>query len=67
MGVGAKDQMVSNMNNTISEFKRLLGRTPEDPWLQDYIPSLPYTVCKRQNGGIGIKVRPIHECYVDFL
>lgn len=49
--------MVTNMKNTIFGFKRLLGRTPEDPWLHDYIQSLPYDVYKHENGSIGIKVR----------
>lgn len=56
LGVAAKNQQVTNMKNTISNFKRLLGRKFNDPHIQDELKALPYRVEPLQNGGIGIRV-----------
>lgn len=44
------------MKNTISNFKRLLGRKFNDPQIQDDLRSLPFRVEQLADGGIGIRV-----------
>lgn len=64
LGVAAKNQMVTNMKNTIYGFKRLLGRKYNDPHVQQELKYLPFGVIQQPNGSIGIKVcllRPM-EC-----
>lgn len=56
LGVAAKNQQVTNMNNTIGGFKRFLGRKFNDPHVQEEIRSLPYQVEAMPDGGIGIRV-----------
>lgn len=56
LGVAAKNQMVTNMKNTIFCFKRLLGRKYNDPHVQQELKYLPFSVIQQPNGGIGIKV-----------
>ncbi|XP_070553175.1 heat shock 70 kDa protein 4-like [Ptychodera flava] len=55
MGVSAKNQMISNVKNTLHGFKRLLGRKFDDPLVQAEKVHLPYEVVKFQNGDAGIK------------
>jgi molecular chaperone DnaK (HSP70) len=64
LGVAAKNQMVTNMKNTIYGFKRLLGRKYNDPHVQQELKYLPFRVIQQPNGNIGIKVRLSHprEC-----
>lgn len=61
LGVAAKNQLVSNMKNTIHGFKRLLGRKFRDPVVQNELKYLPFTAIERPNGGIGIKVDYLRE------
>ena len=56
LGVAAKNQMVTNMKNTIHGFKRLLGRKFNDPYVQQELKFLPYKAIQQPNGSIGIKV-----------
>lgn len=56
LGVAAKNQQVTNMNNTIGGFKRLLGRKFNDPHVQAELRKAPYKVEQRPDGGIGIRV-----------
>lgn len=56
LGVAAKNQQVTNMNNTIGGFKRLLGRKYNDPHVQNELRKIPYKVEPRPDGGIGIRV-----------
>lgn len=56
LGVAAKNQQVTNMNNTIGGFKRLLGRKYNDPHVQNELRKVPYKVEQRPDGGIGIRV-----------
>lgn len=44
LGVAAKNQQVTNMNNTIGGFKRLLGRKYNDPHVQNELRKIPYKV-----------------------
>lgn len=56
LGVAAKNQQVTNMNNTIGGFKRLLGRKFNDPHVQAELRKAPYRAEQRPDGGIGIRV-----------
>lgn len=61
LGVAAKNQQVTNMKNTITGFKRLLGRKFNDPEVQKELKSIPYKVEQRPDGGIGIKANYLDE------
>lgn len=66
LGVAAKNQMVTNMKNTIHGFKRLLGRKLNDPRVQSEARSLPFTISTYSDKapqGIGIKVKYMDEDY----
>ncbi|XP_012287319.1 97 kDa heat shock protein isoform X2 [Orussus abietinus] len=56
LGVAAKNQMVTNMKNTVYGFKRLLGRKYNDPQAQQELKSLPYKTSQQADGSIGIHV-----------
>lgn len=64
LGVAAKNQQVTNMKNTISNFKGLLGRKFNDPHIQDDLKKLPYRVEQLANGGIGIRVNYMDQEHV---
>ncbi|XP_031630545.1 heat shock 70 kDa protein 4 isoform X2 [Contarinia nasturtii] len=64
LGVAAKNQQVTNMKNTVSNFKRLLGRKFNDPAIQDELKALPYRVEALPNGGIGIRVSYMEQEHV---
>ncbi|OAD58715.1 Heat shock 70 kDa protein 4L, partial [Eufriesea mexicana] len=57
LGVAAKNQMVTNMKNTIHGFKRLLGRKYNDPQVQRELQMLPFEVTQQPDGSIGIHVQ----------
>lgn len=57
LGVAAKNQMVTNMKNTIYGFKRLLGRKYNDPQAQRELRSLTFKTSPQPDGSIGIHVR----------
>ncbi len=59
MGVGAKNQLLTNLKRTFFGFKGLLGRKFDDPVVQDELTRLPFPVKKGPNGD------PVVE--VDFL
>ncbi|XP_041973071.1 heat shock 70 kDa protein 4 isoform X2 [Aricia agestis] len=61
LGVAAKNQMVTNMKNTVFGFKRLLGRKFSDPHVQKELKHLPFKVEQRPDGGIGIRVNYLGE------
>lgn len=56
LGVAAKNQMVTNMKNTIYGFKRLLGRKYNDSQVQRERQFFPYKISQQTDGGIGIHV-----------
>ncbi|KAK6630381.1 hypothetical protein RUM44_005048 [Polyplax serrata] len=64
MGVAAANQRVTNMKHTIVEFKQLLGRKFKDPYVQQELQYLPYTVVPNQDGSVGIKVNYLNEEHV---
>ncbi|XP_034934866.1 heat shock 70 kDa protein 4L isoform X2 [Chelonus insularis] len=64
LGVAAKNQMVTNMKNTIHGFKRLLGRKYFDPQVQTELRSLTYKTSKQPDGSIGIHVQYLGEEHV---
>lgn len=64
LGVAAKNQLVTNMKNTISGFKHLLGRKFRDPVVQNELHQIPYKVEEMQDGGIGIRVNYLEEEHV---
>ncbi|XP_008202915.1 heat shock 70 kDa protein 4L isoform X1 [Nasonia vitripennis] len=64
LGVAAKNQLVTNMKNTIYGFKRLLGRKYNDPFAQKELQSLPYRTSQLADGGIGIHVQYLNEDHV---
>lgn len=61
LGVAAKNQMVTNMKNTVFGFKRLLGRKYNDPLVQKELKHFPFKVEQRGDGGIGIRVNYLGE------
>ncbi|XP_044735418.1 heat shock 70 kDa protein 4 isoform X2 [Chrysoperla carnea] len=61
LGVAAKNQQVTNMKNTVYNFKRLLGRFYNDPDAQRELKLLPYRSVQTDNGKIGIKVNYLGE------
>ncbi|XP_013185652.1 97 kDa heat shock protein isoform X3 [Amyelois transitella] len=61
LGVAAKNQMVTNMKNTVFGFKRLLGRKFSDPLVQKELKHFPFKVEQRPDGGIGIRVNYLGE------
>ncbi|KAL0839520.1 hypothetical protein ABMA28_016223 [Loxostege sticticalis] len=61
LGVAAKNQMVTNMKNTVFGFKRLLGRKFSDPLVQKELKHFPFKVEPRADGGIGIRVNYLGE------
>lgn len=52
------------MKNTISNFKRLLGRKFNDPNIQEDLRSAPYRFEQRTDGGIGIHVNYLDQDHV---
>ena len=57
MGHSAKNQHVLNFKNTIYGFRDLLGRKFSDPYVQQEMKFLPFTILQQANDAIGIKVR----------
>jgi heat shock protein len=56
MGVGAKQQMLTNLKKTVFDFKHMLGRKFKDPVVQETIRQLPYDITEGQNGEVRINV-----------
>ncbi|TGZ48125.1 Uncharacterized protein DBV15_04389 [Temnothorax longispinosus] len=64
LGVAAKNQMVTNLKNTIHGFKRLLGRKFNDPQVQYELRFLPYKITPQADGSINIHVQYLGEEHV---
>ena len=58
MGVSARQQATTNVKNTVSCFKRLLGRKYKDQQVQDEIKNFPkpYTIVEGKSGETLIQV-----------
>lgn len=56
MGASAKNQLISNVKNTIWGWKKLIGRKFSDRAVQNELPHFTYEVVKGKDGGIGIQV-----------
>jgi len=56
MGASAKNQLVSNIKNTIWGWKKLIGRRFSERVVQNEIPHFTYEVVESKDGGIGIQV-----------
>jgi len=50
IGGAAKGQVTSNVEGTVFDVKRLIGRNFDDKEVQDEIPNLPYKVVKGKTG-----------------
>ncbi|XP_068228279.1 97 kDa heat shock protein isoform X2 [Palaemon carinicauda] len=61
LGVAAKNQMTTNMKNTLCGFKRLLGRNYRDPKVQAELSRLHYRVVEQPDKSVGIVVRYLNE------
>ena len=57
IGNAAKNQVITNLKNTVWGFKRLTARNFKDPVVQSEIPKLPYSIIEQDNGEVGIQVR----------
>lgn len=61
LGVAAKNQITTNMKNTIHTFKKLLGRHYRDPKVQAELQSLNYRVVELPDRSVGVVVRYLDE------
>ncbi|XP_075164308.1 heat shock protein 70Cb isoform X2 [Haematobia irritans] len=61
IGVAAKNQQVTNMKNTVSGFKHLLGRKYNDPHVQRELNSIPTKVKSLPDGSIGYQVNYLDQ------
>lgn len=56
VGLLAKRQAVTNPKNTISQIKRFIGHTFDEPDVQKDIKNVPFEVTKSANNGIEVKM-----------
>lgn len=56
VGLLAKRQAVTNPKNTISQIKRFMGHTYDEPSVQKDIKNVPFEVRKAGNGGIEVNL-----------
>ena len=56
IGVLAKRQSVTNPKNTISQIKRFIGHSYDEPATQKDIKAVPFETRKSENGGIEVKM-----------
>ncbi|XP_003390556.1 PREDICTED: heat shock 70 kDa protein 4-like isoform X2 [Amphimedon queenslandica] len=64
MSTSAKNQSISNLKNTITGFKALVGRSFSDPVSQSEIEGQPYEAEQLPGDKIGIKVNYLDEAVV---
>ena len=57
IGNSAKNQIITNLKNTVWGTKRLQARQFNDKQVQSEIPRLPYNVIQQENGEVGLEVR----------
>ena len=56
MGTSAKNQIITNINNTVYAFKRLLGLRFEDPLVAEEQKHTSHTLVATPDGEVGFKV-----------
>ncbi|XP_051869805.1 heat shock 70 kDa protein 4-like [Pristis pectinata] len=61
VGAAAKNQMLSNVKNTLQGFKRLHGRAFTDPFVRTEQSKLAYDLVQMSNGATGVKVSYMEE------
>lgn len=61
LGVTAKNKQITNLKNTLTSFKRLIGRKFADPVIQQELQYIPYETCELPNGEVGIQVHYLGE------
>jgi len=61
LGVAAKNQMTTNMKNTVHSFKHLIGRHHSESRVLQERSKLPYRTTDNSDGSIGICVRYLNE------
>lgn len=57
VGQTAKNQAVTNPENTLYAIKRLIGRRFDDPMVKKDIDSVPYKIAKADNGDAWVEVK----------
>jgi len=57
MGVGAKNQLLTNLKRTVFNFKHMLGRKFKDPYVQEVMKGLPYVIGEGSHGEIRIQLQ----------
>lgn len=61
LGVSAKNKQITNLKNTIFNFKRLIGRKFRDTDIQNELQYIPYEVCELPSQELGFKVSYLNE------
>lgn len=61
LGVAAKNQQVTNMQNTVVNFKRLLGRQYRDAHVSRVLGDMANRVIETEDGGVGVSVRYLDQ------
>jgi len=56
MGVGAKNQLLTNLKKTVFGFKHMLGRKFKDPYVQEAIKGLPYNISEGSQGEVRVQL-----------
>lgn len=49
-------QIITNIKNTLHGFKKLHGRSFDDPYIKAERSKLPYELHRMPNGSVGVKV-----------
>ena len=61
VGDSAKENLVSNMHNTLFDIKRLIGRKFNDQTVQNDLAHFPFTVVEGKNGSCELEVEYMDE------
>jgi heat shock protein 1/8 len=61
IGDAAKEQLVYNMQNTLFDIKRLMGRKFNDPGIQHDLSHFPFKVIEGDNGNAAVQVEYMDE------
>jgi len=65
IGVAAKNQLTTNIRNSIVGFKRLLGRNYDDPVVQEMARTSPFKIVQHpQTNGAGFEVRYLDKAEI---